>query len=63
MYRNPGGPVAQHLGHSSMLVYWLATFAQKPKRPGSSPPVSYCKGELSAVIARLISKHLLSGWK
>ena len=40
------------------VAWWLATCARKPKVPGSSPVASYGKGELSAVIARLMSKCL-----
>ena len=40
---------------------WLATCAQKPKVPGSSPTANYVQSELSAVIARLMPKYLWSG--
>ena len=36
---------------------WLATCARKLKVPGSSP-AAMCRGELSASIARLMSKCL-----
>ena len=36
------------------VVSWLATCARKPKVPGSSLAASMCRGELSAVIARLM---------
>ena len=53
------------------LFYWvllvahesLATCARKPKVLGSSPAAVMCRGELSAVIAQLMSKCVWSGWK
>ena len=40
-------------------VMWLATCARKPKFLDSIPAATYmCRGELSAVIARLLSKCL-----
>ena len=44
-------------------AWWLATCARKPQVPVRARLPAMCRGELSAVIARLISKCLWSGWK
>ena len=40
------------------VAQWLAAYALKPKAPGSSQLLVMCRGELSALIARLMFKRL-----